>query len=81
MDKAYYQKKIIDLRAKIAKVKEQKKKDNEYYSKHVKSASTPSLKASYRKKKIDAKERNDRQIESYKKDIERAKENMKRCKK
>lgn len=81
MDKAYYRKKIIDIRAKIAKVKEQKKKDNEYYSKHVKSASTPSLKASYRKKKIDVKERHDRQIESYKKDIERAKENMKRCKK
>lgn len=32
MSKEYYKKRIIDLRASIAKEKEVKKKDNEYYA-------------------------------------------------
>ena len=32
MSKEYYKKKIIDLRADIAKEKEQKKRDNERYA-------------------------------------------------
>ena len=51
MSKEYYKKQIIDLRADLLKEKEAKKKDNEYYAKLIKSASSPSSKASYRKSK------------------------------
>ena len=54
MSKEYYKKKIIDLRADIAKEKEQKKRDNERYAALIKGVSSPSSKASYRKSKIDA---------------------------
>ncbi|MBR5567707.1 MAG: hypothetical protein IKW27_03095 [Bacteroidales bacterium] len=81
MSKEYYKKKIIDLRADIAKEKEQKKKDNEYYARMIKSASTPSSKASYRKSKIDRAASHDRDIERYKRQIEDAKEALARLKK
>ena len=38
MSKEYYKKKLIDLRADIAKEKEAKKRDNENYSRWIKSA-------------------------------------------
>ena len=80
MSKEYYKKKIIDLRASLAKEKEAKKKDNEYYARMIKGASTPSSKASYRKYKIDKAASHDRQIEYYKRQIESAKHSPKRCK-
>ena len=80
MSKEYYKKKIIDLRAKIAKEKEDKKRDNEYYARMIKNASSPSSKASYRKNKIDKAAYHDRQVEYYKRQIESAKESLKRCK-
>lgn len=80
MSKEYYKKKIIDLRASLAKEKEAKKKDNEYYARMIKGASTPSSKASYRKYKIDKAASHDRQIEYYKRQIESAKDSLKRCK-
>lgn len=80
MSKEYYKKRIIDLRAYIAKEREQKKKDNEYYARMIKGASTPTSKATYRKNKIDKAAYHDRQIENYKRQIERAKESLKRCK-
>ena len=80
MSKEYYKKKIIDLRASIAKEKEAKKRDNERYASLIKGASSPSSKASYRKSKIDAAARHDRNIEGYKRQIESAKESLKRCK-
>ncbi len=80
MSKVYYKKKIIDLRASIAKEKEAKKRDNENYSRWIKSASSPSSKASYRKSKIDAATRHNRQIEYLKRQIESAKDSLKRCK-
>ena len=46
MSKEYYKKKIIDLRASLAKEKEAKKKDNAYYANLIKGASSPSSKAS-----------------------------------
>ena len=76
MSKVYYKKKIIDLRASIAKEKEAKKRDNENYSRWIKSASSPSSKASYRKSKIDAAARHDRQIEYLKRQIESAKDSL-----
>lgn len=80
MSKEYYKKKIVDLRASIAKEKEAKKKDNEYYARMIKSASSPSSKAGYRKNKIDKAAYHDRHIENYKREIERTKESLKRCK-
>ena len=80
MSKEFYKKKIIDLRAYIVREREQKKKDNEYYARMIKGASTPTSKANYRKNKIDKAAYHDRQIESYKRQIESAKESLKRCK-
>ena len=79
MSKEYYKKRIIDLRASIAREKEAKKRDNENYSRWIKNASSPSTKASYRKSKVDAAARHDRQIESYKRQIESAKDSLRRC--
>ena len=81
MSKEYYKKKIVDLRAQIAREKEEKKRDNEYYARMIKSASTPSSKASYRKSKIDKAASHDRDIERYKRQIEDAKEALARLKK
>lgn len=78
MSKEYYRKRIIDLRADLAKEKEAKKKDNAYYADMVKRASSPSSKASYRKSKIDHAASHDRRIESIKYQIESAKESLKR---
>ena len=80
MSKEYYKKRIIDLRASIAKEKEAKKRDNENYSRWIKSATSPSSKASCRKSKIDRAASHDRQIEYLKRQIESAKESLKRCK-
>ena len=73
-----YRKKLIDLRADLAKEKEAKKKDNERYAGYIKNASSPSSKASYRKSKIDHAASHDRKIESLKRDIERCKESLAR---
>lgn len=78
MSKEYYKKRIIDLRADMAREKEAKKRDNERYASLVKGASSPSSKASYRKQKIDKAAYHDRQIESLKRQIESCKESIKR---
>jgi hypothetical protein len=78
MSKEYYRKKIIDLRASLEKEREAKKRDNERYADLVKRASTPSSKASYRKQKIDAAARHDNYIDSLKRQIESARESLKR---
>ena len=78
MSVEYYRKKLIDLRADLAKEKEAKKRDNERYAGYIKSASSPSSKASYRKSKIDHAAAHDRRIESLKREIERCKETLAR---
>ena len=78
MSKDYYRKQIIDLRARVAQEKEAKKRDNEYYARMIKSASSPSSKATYRKNKIDKAAYHDRQIESLKRNILSAQAAMKR---
>ena len=78
MSKEYYKKRIIDLRANMQKEKEAKKRDNEYYARLIKSATSPSTKASYRKSKIDHAASHDRNIEALKRQIESAKESLKR---
>ena len=79
MSKEYYRKKIIDIRADIQREKEAKKRDNERYASYIKSASSPSSKASYRKRKIDTAASHDRRIESLKRSLESAKDSLKRC--
>ena len=79
MSKEYYKKKIIDLRADIQREKDAKKRDNEHYAWLIKSSSSPSSKASYRKSKIDRAASHDRNIERYKREIESAKDSLKRC--
>jgi hypothetical protein len=81
MSKEYYKKRIIDLRADIAREKEEKKRDNEYYARLIKSATSPSSKATYRKAKIDKAASHDRDIERYKRQIEDCKEALARLKK
>ncbi len=79
MSKEYYRKKIIDIRADIQREKDAKKRDNERFASYIKSASSPSSKASYRKRKIDAAASHDRRIESLKRSLESAKDSLKRC--
>ena len=81
MSKEYYKKRVIDLRASIEKEKEAKKRDNEYYSRLIKGASSPSSKANYRKSKIDHAASHDRRIESLKRDIKSAQDALKRLRK
>ena len=78
MSVEYYRKRLIDLRADVAKEREAKKKDNERYAGYVKNASSPSSKASYRKQKIDHAASHDRRIESLKREIERTNDALKR---
>lgn len=80
MSKEYYKKKLIDLRADIAKEREAKKRDNERYASLIKGASSISSKASYRKQKIDKAAYHDRQIESLKRQVESTRDAIKRCK-
>jgi hypothetical protein len=74
----YYRKRLIDLRADVAKEREAKKRDNAHYADLVKRATSPSSKASYRKSKIDHAASHDRRIESLKREIERTNDALKR---
>lgn len=80
MSKEYYKKKIVDLRASIAKEQEAKKKDNANYAQLIKGAKSISSKASYKKNKIDRAAQHDRNIERYKQQIEYAKRDLKNAK-
>ena len=80
MNKEYYKKRLIDLRASIAKEREAKKKDNAYYAGMIKRATSASTKASYRKSKISKAASHDKRIESLKRDVENTKASLKRLK-
>ena len=80
MSKEYYKKRLIDLRASIAKEREAKKKDNAYYADMIKRTSSISSKASYRKSKISRAASHDRRVESLKRDIENVRAAMRRIK-
>lgn len=81
MSVEYYQKQIIDLRARLNKEKENKKKDNAHYAALIKGTSQASFKAAYRKSKIDKAASHDRAIENLKKQIESAKANLAKARK
>jgi hypothetical protein len=68
----------VDLRAAVAKEKEAKKRDNERFADYIKSSSSPSSKASYRKRKIDHAASHDRRIERLKMEIEDCKDSLAR---
>lgn len=70
-NKAYYRKLIVDKRLQITREREAKKRDNESYARMVKSATSPSGKAAYRKSKIQRAADHDRRIESLKLEIAR----------
>lgn len=80
MSKEYYKKRIIDLRASLARERDAKKRDNERYAGYIKSASSTSAKASYRKSKIDYAAAHDRRIESLKREIANCQEAARRAK-
>lgn len=73
MSVEYYRKQLVTLRAKVAKERENKKKDNAHYAQMIKSTSSATSKATYRKNKIDKAASHDRQIASLKRQIESAK--------
>ena len=81
MSVEYYRKQIIDLRARLNKEKENKKKDNAHYAALIKKTSQASSKATYRKSKIDKAASHDRAIENLKKQIESAKANLAKARK
>lgn len=81
MSVEYYKKQIIDLRARLDKEKEAKKKDNERYANMIKNTSLASSKATYRKSKVDRAASHDRAIESLKRQIESAKANLAKARK
>lgn len=78
MSLEYYKKQMVDLRARLAKEKEAKKRDNERYADLVKSGSTTDSKAYYRRQKIDHAASHDRNIESIKRQIESCKDSIAR---
>ena len=80
MSKEYYRKKIADkreeivsLRAKIAKIKTEKKSKLTSLSQSIKNTSSPSSKENYRKQKISESEKFAREEELLKKKIDGAK--------
>ncbi|MBP9991408.1 MAG: hypothetical protein KBT45_08315 [Bacteroidales bacterium] len=78
MSVEYYRKRLIDLRADVAREREAKKRDNEHYADLIKGSSSTSTKASYRKSKIDHAASHDRAIDHLKGEIERAREELAR---
>ena len=80
MSKEYYKKKLVDLRADIAREREAKKRDNANYASLIRNALSTSTKATYRKSKIDKAAAHDRRIEYLKNEVERTRDALKRCK-
>lgn len=78
MSVEYYRKRLIDLRKYLADEREARKRDNAHFADLVKRATSTSVKASYRKQKIERAASHDRRIESLKRDIESARESLKR---
>lgn len=80
MSKVYYKKKIaekreeiVSLRAKILKIKDEKKRRITYLTQSIKNTSSASSKESYRKQKISESEKFAREVDSLKSKIESVK--------
>lgn len=72
MSKLYYQKRIIDLQAQIKREQEDAKRDREYYDRYIKSCSSTTGKASYRKSKADKAAYHKARIERLRQDLAQA---------
>lgn len=72
---------IVSLRAKLVKVKEDKKRRMEALSKYIKSSGSASSKEIYRKSKISESAKYDHEIESLKIKIETVKKQIEQTKK
>lgn len=70
MSKESYRKRLIDLRAAIAREREAKKRDNESYAKLIRSTSSATAKVGYRKNKIDRAAAHDSAIARLKRQVE-----------
>ncbi|GIZ15081.1 hypothetical protein [Capnocytophaga catalasegens] len=88
MSKEYYRKRIADkkqdiivLRAKIDKLKEDKKKRMDYFARNIKSTTSASSKENYRKNKVKESEKYTRDIDNLKKKIESIKKEIDQYKK
>ena len=79
--KAFYQKQIIDLRARVAKEREAMRRDNESFARQIKAASSPTSKANFRKRKVDRQASHKRTIESLQRQIAQAQLNKTRASK
>lgn len=71
-NKLYYQKLIIDLQAKIKQEQARSKSEKEYFDNLIRASTSASSKANYRKSKAEAAARHKANIESFKKQIARA---------
>lgn len=80
MSKETIKKRIVDLRAALAREREAKKRDNASYANMIKGASSPSGKASYRKSKIDRAAAHDRNINRLQEQIASARLELARAK-
>ena len=88
MSKELYRKKIADkrqdiisLRARIDKLKQDKKKQMDYFTRNIKSTSSASSKENYRKNKVKESEKYTRDIDNIKKKIESIKKEIEKYKK
>ena len=88
MSKELYRKKIADkrqdiisLRARIDKLKQDKKKRMDYFTRNIKSTSSVSSKENYRKNKVKESEKYTRDIDNIKKKIESIKKEIEKYKK
>ena len=79
MSKEYYRKRLVDLRAQVAREREAKKRDNENYARLIRGASFTSTKASYRKSKISCAASHDRRIESLRREIASTQQSLRNC--
>lgn len=83
MSKEYYKSKIaarrediVGLRAKIVKVKDDKKRRMESLAKSIKNTTSKTSKESYRKQKISDSAKFDREVDSLKKKIDGVKKEV-----
>lgn len=72
---------IVSLRAKIDKLKEEKKKRIETLNRNIKSTTSASSKENYRKTKIKESDKYDREIENIKRKVDDIKKEIEYCKK
>lgn len=77
---AFYKNQIEGYRKDLQNLKDQKKRTSDNYSYNIKSTKDPNSKRSFRQSKISSNNNYTNQIEDKKKQIDYAKDNIKRIK-